>query len=76
MQLHNGTLVVPRSLPARREASPGSGERHRTTEGHSPGDDIHVMERAGMEPSVDTKGFDSEAVKMGPVESDSGSIGS
>ena len=34
-----------------------------TTEGQSPGDDIEVMERAGMEPNMDANEFDPEAVK-------------
>jgi biotin synthase len=34
-----------------------------TTEGQSPGDDIEIMERAGMEPNRDANEFDPEAVK-------------
>jgi len=34
-----------------------------TTSGQSPGDDIEVMERAGMEPNMDANEFDKEAVK-------------
>lgn len=34
-----------------------------TTSGQSPGDDIAVMERAGMEPNMEINEFDSEVVK-------------
>ncbi|WP_128477540.1 biotin synthase BioB [Halorussus pelagicus] len=34
-----------------------------TTEGQSPGDDIEVVERAGLEPNTDQNEFDPEAVK-------------
>jgi biotin synthase len=34
-----------------------------TTSGQSPGDDIEVMEEAGMEPNMDANEFDKEAVK-------------
>jgi biotin synthase len=34
-----------------------------TTEGQSPGDDIEIIERAGLEPNTDTNEFDPEAVK-------------
>jgi hypothetical protein len=34
-----------------------------TTEGQSPGDDIEVIERAGLEPNAGTNDFDPEAVK-------------
>jgi biotin synthase len=34
-----------------------------TTGGQSPGDDIEVMEQAGMEPNMDANEFDKEAVK-------------
>ncbi len=34
-----------------------------TTGGQSPGDDIEVIERAGMEPNMDANEFDTEAVK-------------
>jgi len=34
-----------------------------TTEGQSPGDDIEVIERAGMEPNTDVNEFDPESVK-------------
>jgi biotin synthase len=34
-----------------------------TTSGQSPGDDIEVMEQAGMEPNMDANEFDKEAVK-------------
>ncbi|MFC6767427.1 biotin synthase BioB, partial [Natrinema soli] len=34
-----------------------------TTEGQSPGDDIEIIERAGLEPNRDTNDFDPEAVK-------------
>ncbi|ELZ09662.1 Biotin synthase [Natrinema thermotolerans DSM 11552] len=34
-----------------------------TTEGQSPGDDIEIIERAGLEPNRDTNEFDPEAVK-------------
>jgi len=34
-----------------------------TTGGQSPGDDIEVMEKAGLEPNMDANEFDKEAVK-------------
>lgn len=34
-----------------------------TTEGQSPGDDIEIIERAGLEPNRDTNDFDPEEVK-------------
>ncbi|QLK26168.1 biotin synthase BioB [Natrinema zhouii] len=34
-----------------------------TTEGQSPGDDLEIVERAGLEPNMDTNEFDPEAVK-------------
>jgi len=34
-----------------------------TTEGQSPGDDIEIIERAGLEPNQDTNDFDPEEVK-------------
>ncbi|PSP95602.1 biotin synthase BioB [Halobacteriales archaeon QS_4_62_28] len=34
-----------------------------TTEGQSPGDDIEIVEAAGLEPNRDTNDFDPEAVK-------------
>jgi len=34
-----------------------------TTSGQSPGDDIEVMEKAGMEPNMEANEFDKEAVK-------------
>ncbi len=34
-----------------------------TTEGQSPGDDLEIIERAGLEPNRDTNDFDPEAVK-------------
>ncbi|QFU83610.1 biotin synthase BioB [Natronorubrum aibiense] len=34
-----------------------------TTEGQSPGDDIEIIERAGLEPNQETNEFDPEAVK-------------
>jgi len=34
-----------------------------TTSGQSPGDDIEVMEEAGLEPNMDANEFDKEAVK-------------
>ncbi|MXV60719.1 biotin synthase BioB [Natronorubrum sp. JWXQ-INN-674] len=34
-----------------------------TTEGQSPGDDIEIIERAGLEPNMDANEFDPEAVK-------------
>jgi len=34
-----------------------------TTEGQSPGDDIEVIERAGLEPSTEVNDFDPETVK-------------
>jgi biotin synthase len=34
-----------------------------TTEGQSPGADIEIVERAGLEPNTDTNEFDPEAVK-------------
>ncbi|MFA9504783.1 biotin synthase BioB [Natrinema sp. H-ect1] len=34
-----------------------------TTEGQSPGDDIEIIERAGLEPNRDTNEFDPEEVK-------------
>ncbi|MBZ6493335.1 biotin synthase BioB [Natrinema longum] len=43
-----------------------------TTEGQSPGDDIEIIERAGLEPNMDTNEFDPEEVKArhsGAVES-------
>jgi biotin synthase len=40
-----------------------------TTEGQSPGDDIEVMERAGMRPNMDANEFDPEAVKARTAES-------
>ncbi len=42
-----------------------------TTSGQSPGDDIEVMERAGMEPNMDANDFDPEAVKRCGAEDDS-----
>jgi biotin synthase len=42
-----------------------------TTSGQSPGDDIEVMERAGMEPNMDANEFDKEAVKARADEDDS-----
>jgi len=36
---------------------------HLTTEGQSPGDDIEVIERAGLEPSTEVNDFDPETVK-------------
>jgi len=34
-----------------------------TTEGQSPGDDIEIIEEAGMEPNMEANEFDAEAVK-------------
>ncbi|WP_226479326.1 biotin synthase BioB [Natrinema amylolyticum] len=34
-----------------------------TTEGQSPGDDLEIVERAGLEPNMDANEFDPEAVK-------------
>ena len=34
-----------------------------TTEGQSPGEDIEIIERAGLEPNQDANGFDPEEVK-------------
>ncbi|WP_339103583.1 biotin synthase BioB [Haloterrigena salinisoli] len=34
-----------------------------TTDGQSPGDDLEIVERAGLEPNMDTNEFDPEAVK-------------
>ncbi|MFB6118299.1 biotin synthase BioB [Halosegnis sp.] len=39
-----------------------------TTDGQSPGDDIEVIERAGLEPNRETNEFDPEAVKSGAVD--------
>jgi len=41
-----------------------------TTEGQSPGDDIEVMERAGMEPNTDANEFDPERVKERTSDAD------
>ncbi|WP_225334223.1 biotin synthase BioB [Halomicrobium urmianum] len=41
-----------------------------TTEGQSPGDDIEVMERAGLEPNTEANDFDPEAVKEGGPDDD------
>jgi biotin synthase len=41
-----------------------------TTEGQSPGDDIEVMERAGMEPNTDANEFDPETVKERSADAD------
>ncbi|MFB6179516.1 MAG: biotin synthase BioB [Halorientalis sp.] len=40
-----------------------------TTSGQSPGDDIEVMERAGLEPNMDANEFDPAAVKARTSES-------
>ncbi|WP_136715272.1 biotin synthase BioB [Halorientalis salina] len=46
-----------------------------TTGGQSPGDDIEVMEQAGMEPNMDANEFDAEAVKArGDGSSDDGTV--
>ncbi|MCT9097509.1 biotin synthase BioB [Haloarchaeobius sp. HME9146] len=39
-----------------------------TTEGQTPGDDIRVIERAGLEPNMETNEFDADAVKSGASE--------
>ncbi|WP_135534669.1 MULTISPECIES: biotin synthase BioB [Halostella] len=41
-----------------------------TTGGQSPGDDIEVMERAGMEPNTDANEFDPERVKERSTDGD------
>ncbi|GAA0670840.1 biotin synthase BioB [Natronoarchaeum mannanilyticum] len=43
-----------------------------TTEGQSPGDDIEVIERAGMEPNTDVNEFDPAAVKARHDEAGAG----
>jgi biotin synthase len=52
-----------------------------TTSGQSPGDDIEVIERAGLEPNTETNEFDPERVKSrasedADVETAVGSAGS
>ncbi|WP_254764461.1 biotin synthase BioB [Natrinema marinum] len=47
-----------------------------TTEGQSPGEDIEIIERAGLEPNRETNNFDPEEVKArhgGAAESSTGS---
>ncbi|WP_267640380.1 biotin synthase BioB [Haloarchaeobius amylolyticus] len=39
-----------------------------TTEGQSPGDDIRIIEEAGLEPNMETNEFDAEAVKSASDE--------
>lgn len=39
-----------------------------TTEGQSPGDDIEIIERAGLEPNMEANEFDPEAVKASATE--------
>lgn len=41
-----------------------------TTEGQSPGEDIEVMERAGLEPNMEANEFDPEAVKAQETSDD------
>lgn len=41
-----------------------------TTSGQSPGDDIEVMEKAGMKPNMEANEFDEEAVKARADESE------
>ncbi|AFK20914.1 biotin synthase BioB (plasmid) [Haloferax mediterranei ATCC 33500] len=42
-----------------------------TTEGQSPGDDLEIIERAGLEPNMEANEFDPETVKDGCTDSDS-----
>jgi len=41
-----------------------------TTEGQSPGDDIEIVERAGLEPNTEANDFDPEAVKERTADDD------